>query len=683
MANNNARQPQNWLRRLRQYTPRNLFRDRNWFGRRRDPPLEEVNPLVAPVQQEVIPAQPQPLLRIRSFYDLENAPRDPETGAYNLRGANLRDANLIRANLEGADLRGANLYNTQFNCANLKGAKLQDTILEDTRFVYTDLSGANLHGATLTHATLVKVNLQNANLHNTQSNNSYIENTLVYGANLTGSNLSTDRGVIAEMTEFRLPQPYRVRNADDLINAPRNENGGYNLKYADLRFANLDGVNLENSILTGAILHRTNLRGANLSNCSLSNADLYNARLQGANLYNSDLDYAILTSAKLRNANFDYASIEYLIIDGVDDDDIIDAIEARTGRPYIDPYHDLDNNNVDDDDDNRLIPGVAFEIHNAFDKININNLLADLKSNIENSDEPRFVEMNDNDFKSAINRDINIILESLSDADLNHLPPKPTHYYPPTITSWKDIWRFIYTERIINISFVRKDKEKELIGLSLSYVLKQSPAFQSNYILAYLGDVAFAYSTGRNFINNISCSKGILERFITSLVPAIDTSLTDTNIPDTIKRKYQLLKNRIEGGFDEKMAIEFITQWQEDHKNVITKENGEFRENKEELVSQQRDALIRYLCCELGITQEELLSKPTISATIEYLFGDDNIMDNMLGGQRKRGVRKEKTCKKRVSKSGNRKTKGRANQKYTKRRKNRGRSRTYKNKTHK
>lgn len=73
------------------------------------------------------------------------------------------------------------------------------------------------------------------------------------------------------------------------------------------------------------------------------------------------------------------------------------------------------------------------------------------------------------------------------------------------------------------------------------------------------------------------------------------------------------------------------------------------------MVAQQKDHLFHYLCCELGVTQEELMRQKQVRETIEYMFSDDNILDNTLGGRRRKtrrkGKRKTKKPVKRVIKT--------------------------------
>ena len=83
-----------------------------------------------------------------------------------------------------------------------------------------------------------------------------------------------------------------------------NENGGSraNLRYANLRYADLSGANL-----SGA-----NLRYANLSGANLSGANLRYANLRYADLSGADLRYADLSGANLSGAEGLLSTIDYL-----------------------------------------------------------------------------------------------------------------------------------------------------------------------------------------------------------------------------------------------------------------------------------------------------------------------------------------------------------------------------------
>lgn len=79
-----------------------------------------------------------------------------------------------------------------------------------------------------------------------------------------------------------------------------------NLRYADLRYADLQDADLRNANLCNA-----DLRSADLRNADLCNADLWNADLQATDLCNADLRYADLWNADLRYANLQDTNLDF------------------------------------------------------------------------------------------------------------------------------------------------------------------------------------------------------------------------------------------------------------------------------------------------------------------------------------------------------------------------------------
>ena len=95
---------------------------------------------------------------------------------------------------------------------------------------------------------------------------------------------------------------------------------GRNLRFADFRFAQLQGTNMEGAQLQGANLERANLRdvnlvkakmdGAFLSAAELQHADLSEAELQSANLHRAMLQRASLNRTRLWSTNLSSAQLQ-------------------------------------------------------------------------------------------------------------------------------------------------------------------------------------------------------------------------------------------------------------------------------------------------------------------------------------------------------------------------------------
>lgn len=117
----------------------------------------------------------------------------------------------------------------------------------------------------------------------------------------------------------------RIRRINDLENAPRLQNGAYNLEGSefvdsvnlngvDLQGANLKDVDVRFATFVGANLQGANLQGANLKRSVFREAQLSNADLSGANLSFAVLRGANLTGANLTNANLTGATLTGAIL---------------------------------------------------------------------------------------------------------------------------------------------------------------------------------------------------------------------------------------------------------------------------------------------------------------------------------------------------------------------------------
>jgi len=89
------------------------------------------------------------------------------------------------------------------------------------------------------------------------------------------------------------------------------DNGGADLREANLCEANLRGADLGGANLRGADLGEADLRGADLRGADLGEADLMGADLRGADLGEADLMGANLGKANLGGANLDFSCLHF------------------------------------------------------------------------------------------------------------------------------------------------------------------------------------------------------------------------------------------------------------------------------------------------------------------------------------------------------------------------------------
>jgi hypothetical protein len=90
------------------------------------------------------------------------------------------------------------------------------------------------------------------------------------------------------------------------------------------------------------------------------------------------------------------------------------------------------------------------------------------------------------------------------------------------------------------------NEDKKLINYCLEYVKKQPQKFQNAYVSNFTFDCAHAYTGAAP----LSCAKGMVERFVTSLVPA---AMIYINNNEHKSKKYDLLVDIIT--FDAKKVI--------------------------------------------------------------------------------------------------------------------------------
>ena len=139
---------------------------------------------------------------------------------------------------------------------------------------------------------------------------------------------------------------------------------GANLQGADLAGANLRHANLQGANLQGATLRLADLTGADLTGAILYSTDLSVANLTGANLTGADLEGVFFMNANLTGANLTDANLTGAHIDGaIFQDAILNGPNLElvqvAARPRPPPAP---------------IEGRAYEIHNAWNALNIDDI---------------------------------------------------------------------------------------------------------------------------------------------------------------------------------------------------------------------------------------------------------------------------------------------------------------------
>ena len=109
---------------------------------------------------------------------------------------------------------------------------------------------------------------------------------------------------------MKITTPHGTLKGDN-IETILKEHGYDCLHDADLRYADLRGANLHGACLYDADLRDAYLGGANLHGADLGHADLSDANLSDADLSHANLGYANLSDADLSDADLSYADLSH------------------------------------------------------------------------------------------------------------------------------------------------------------------------------------------------------------------------------------------------------------------------------------------------------------------------------------------------------------------------------------
>jgi Pentapeptide repeats (8 copies) len=324
---------------------------------------------------------------------------------------------------------------------NLSGADLSGANLSDADLRNADLSGANLSGVNLLHANLTGANLTGANL---------------TSANLPGANLA-----------------------------------GANLDHTNLRDANLAGAYLRGSILTyanlsGAYLNYTNLVGANLMGANLMRSHLAFVNLRGSYLRN----------VNMRDTNFSYVDFTDVNLEGV-------SLSPQQRRRVERQTQRTRRTRRQQPQPQPQPQGRAYEIHNAFNNLNINKLLEIIQSHLPSQTTN---ETNVNVIDPLINyvQNSNIPNKQQKNDELTRI----NNTISPTLNS--------------SNYYDLKSKLKKVI----QYILLQPSEFVELYLQNFTYDCLNAYNAGEQ-----SCVKGMIERIIFAVRDVIATFCVEDGNP--------------------------------------------------------------------------------------------------------------------------------------------------------
>jgi uncharacterized protein YjbI with pentapeptide repeats len=378
----------------------------------------------------------------------------------NFENSFIQYASFLRAKIPASNFTNANLLGTSFYNADLRYADFTNAIVTNKLMLGEDnLLTANFERANLRHANFANTVLENVVFREADLSDAIMTNANLNEASLNGAVLNNAdlRGAILTRTT---------------------------INDAELTGVQLMGANLERGMLMRSFLNNANLTRANLTDIILTNADLTDANLTDADLTDADFRYArldgtIFTGCTLTRTRFYGSTWENAIFD--QGENVLDYAILEAGPDDQEEQEEWENEQA-----------VAFEIHNAYDKIKmdkymeiLDKLVDDSLINVYKTDIIEFV-------RNALTERINVLFANKAEmiemlnAILDKLRP---------------------TELIQNESV------RIQIGKTISYVLTLPLSLQTSYINYLVRGCYFAYPDlppGEG----LSCVKGIPERII-------------------------------------------------------------------------------------------------------------------------------------------------------------------------
>jgi uncharacterized protein YjbI with pentapeptide repeats len=250
-----------------------------------------------------------------------------------LQGANLGSANLMDCSACGAEFGQAIMTAANLTRANLDGARLVDTDMREVRFHQTCMRGISSVDLLIMEASIASTDFTSADLTGAVFFKVDIAQCDFSEANLSGAAFVGCRGVQASFTNATMRNVRLVAESD--FSGARFS--GANLTESNLRGTVLsqslfDHANLDNADLSESLANDARFYRATAKCCQLINADLRGADLSGVNLMEGSLERADLRGANLKGCNLFALDLSRAHVDQRTDFD-----DALTKRMRIHP----------------------------------------------------------------------------------------------------------------------------------------------------------------------------------------------------------------------------------------------------------------------------------------------------------------------------------------------------------
>ena len=409
-------------------------------------------------------------------------------------------------------------------------------------------------------------------------------------------------------------------SADDLedINV-----SGANLRGMDFSGKTMNLVRFSYCDLVGAKFNQTSTDEVDFGFSKLNDAEFIDAELSDSNFDSADLTDANLSGAKMDTSFFNNTNLQDIIYDDLTEfPDLTESVNVPTDlenleyneRPILhDPFQEPE--------------GVAFEIHNVFNKIDIDKyheLITKSSADLRRGG-PR------GNWDLAV---IKFALETIVDVDF----PKNEAEQARAKSKIKAI-----ITRLKNSDVLRSDKVMKLVSDTMQFVSIQPPAFKVFYVTAFIQDCYHAYSdpaTGLPFETDqgMSCLQGIVERFVWIIGDTVQAMIAN-------KSKKAVYKDLLNVFGKNKLDLNELTQqWDEE---VLQKPDFSDKEKKtkEQVKKSFMDFMkAKYSAAGMWVpnTQEQVRKR---AEELDYVFEG-----RVFGGRSRRTSARKLTKRRRTKK---------------------------------
>ena len=386
-----------------------------------------------------------------------------------------------------------------------------------------------------------------------------------------------------------------------------------------------------------------------ISQWNVSNVTDMAVMFQAADSFNQDL------------SNWDvdpYADMEDMFIDSGLIDENGDFLIDKLPQAFINRIGengDFNNGDFYEEEEGEG-EGIAYEIHNAFDKINqkryietINKYLTDL-----NEETPFFKDMMLLPTSTRENRQhiVREILRVSRIAFNEHIKD----FAEPEKNNKQNAFHWVIQKFSDGEGFIDDREIMTIVLITFAYVWSSqwTDAERGNYIHTWITDNAEAYSSNRNAAANVSCTKGIFERVVQSLTMI----LAKNDINETQQTILNIINNVLpDMGEIFKLWVN-NTDNDENIKTLIA--NAKTEENVFAFATSVdkktlRDSFTEFaknIYKEHGKTEEELMND---NAFTDYINGIDEYIQ--YGGRRYHKLKKNKSKRKSKTVNKNKKQK--------------------------